>query len=336
MTRENLLTENKPRLEYMDAAKALAIVTVMLGHAVEYVSTSDYHHPLWAFIYSFHMPLFMIISGFFASSSLRLPLGRMLLKKGLQLVLPGMVWSVLAIGFIRFNVLNIFWFLSCLFICYALAGLGMRIFRHSMTAAALFSMVVALAFVSVVYVPSILPFFWAGIFLNRHKERWLQAGTGVRLGLWAAFIFLLLFWNSDYTVYYCRLHTVLYHGKIFLDPHEYACLLFRLVIGCTGSMAILLSLRRRYGMVGSKTRKRISQLGQATIGIYILQSLYHSYLHDNMPKTGSDALTFLFAPCLATALTLVCYGVYRLLRRNRLFDGLLFGGFRLKSRQPEK
>lgn len=39
MTRENLLTGNKPRLEYMDAAKALAIVTVMLGHAVEYVST---------------------------------------------------------------------------------------------------------------------------------------------------------------------------------------------------------------------------------------------------------------------------------------------------------
>ena len=54
-------TVAKPRLDYMDTAKAIAILLVVVGHSfwlgkIPYMS---------GIIYSFHMPLFFIISGFF-------------------------------------------------------------------------------------------------------------------------------------------------------------------------------------------------------------------------------------------------------------------------------
>ena len=48
---------NKERSLYIDAAKGLGIILMFLGHM-------QIGEPLLAFIYSFHMPLFVIISGF--------------------------------------------------------------------------------------------------------------------------------------------------------------------------------------------------------------------------------------------------------------------------------
>ena len=56
-----------------DATKALAIWLVLLGHCIQYLSGADYHtDALYQFIYSFHMPLFFMVSGFFFASSLKL------------------------------------------------------------------------------------------------------------------------------------------------------------------------------------------------------------------------------------------------------------------------
>ena len=49
------------RIEYIDIAKALGILLVILGHCVY---TAKIPH-LGVSIYSFHMPLFFIISGMF-------------------------------------------------------------------------------------------------------------------------------------------------------------------------------------------------------------------------------------------------------------------------------
>lgn len=51
------------RIDYLAAAKAAGIVLVTIGHA-EPVSTT--FPKLWSVIYSFHMPLFFFISGFFS------------------------------------------------------------------------------------------------------------------------------------------------------------------------------------------------------------------------------------------------------------------------------
>lgn len=49
------------RLDYIDAAKAIAIILVIIGHS-NWLSAIP---RVGRMIYSFHMPLFFIISGFF-------------------------------------------------------------------------------------------------------------------------------------------------------------------------------------------------------------------------------------------------------------------------------
>ena len=56
------------RVAYIDFLKAFAIATVLLGHSVEQLSGDAFwDHPIWTFLYSFHMPLFMFVSGLFSS-----------------------------------------------------------------------------------------------------------------------------------------------------------------------------------------------------------------------------------------------------------------------------
>lgn len=48
----------KPRIEWIDMAKGIAIILVIVGHTI------DYSSPLRSFIFSFHMPLFFILAGY--------------------------------------------------------------------------------------------------------------------------------------------------------------------------------------------------------------------------------------------------------------------------------
>lgn len=48
------------RITYLDSLKAILILLVILGHAVQF-NTEEYEtNPLFQFIYSFHMPLFCL------------------------------------------------------------------------------------------------------------------------------------------------------------------------------------------------------------------------------------------------------------------------------------
>ena len=50
------------RINYIDLAKGIAILCVIIGHTF---SAYDQGNILVQFIYSFHMPLFFILSGWF-------------------------------------------------------------------------------------------------------------------------------------------------------------------------------------------------------------------------------------------------------------------------------
>lgn len=54
----------KQRLYYLDALKGILIILVILGHSIQYKMMDYQHDVLFRVIYSFHMPLFFLISGF--------------------------------------------------------------------------------------------------------------------------------------------------------------------------------------------------------------------------------------------------------------------------------
>ncbi len=83
------------RLVWADSLKGALMLLVMLGHSIQYVEGETcYENHLWNFIYSFHMPVFMAISGYFAPGNGG---GKLLTiqKRFIQLLVPYFSWSLL-------------------------------------------------------------------------------------------------------------------------------------------------------------------------------------------------------------------------------------------------
>lgn len=86
------------RISYIDQLKGIAIFLVVLGHLIGHNAGSG--NGLWTFIYSFHMPLFMFISGYLASVTSTeealswSKIGRTILKKSRTLLLPSLTWGI--------------------------------------------------------------------------------------------------------------------------------------------------------------------------------------------------------------------------------------------------
>jgi len=114
----------------MDALKCFAIFLVLAGHCIQYLLSSEYaDEPGYRLIYSFHMPLFMMIVGFFFAKGLKRGFFRMLGKKSRQLLLPILAWSIIIVPgksiLVGFPSLYVFahywvyglWFLKSAFVC---------------------------------------------------------------------------------------------------------------------------------------------------------------------------------------------------------------------------
>lgn len=79
------------RISYVDKLKGFAILFVVMGHVTEY-GLGVKNSPFNLFYFSFHMPLFMFLSGLFAFKSFnKWNLSESLLfirKKTLRILLP--------------------------------------------------------------------------------------------------------------------------------------------------------------------------------------------------------------------------------------------------------
>lgn len=91
------------RYDWLDISKGIGIVLVVIGHVAEGLLQAglpdgESLHPWIQFIYSFHMPLFFIISGYLFSPSYEKNPGKFIPSKLKSLVYPYLLWSVLQTG----------------------------------------------------------------------------------------------------------------------------------------------------------------------------------------------------------------------------------------------
>ncbi|MNO45052.1 hypothetical protein D3C76_353090 [compost metagenome] len=130
----------------------MLIVTVFAGNAIEpLINSLSGMHSLYLWIFSFHMPLFVLVTGYFAGKSLTGAAGRkVLLQIGLQYLIFQTLYSALDVSV--FNVANIhhsffapyllLWFLAS-HACWRLLMLGMG--RWSKTAQIIFAVAAGVA-----------------------------------------------------------------------------------------------------------------------------------------------------------------------------------------------
>jgi fucose 4-O-acetylase-like acetyltransferase len=119
------------RIPAVDAVRGLAILLVVIGHAVQ-SSVADFHsNPVWQIIYAFHMPLFMAVSGYVA--------GKVdLWQKFKHLVIPFVSWYLVGYLLVTGVALQDYiwrwivnpdyglWFLWALFLCFTVFWVAMK------------------------------------------------------------------------------------------------------------------------------------------------------------------------------------------------------------------
>jgi len=83
----------KNRLYYLDTMKGILIILVVLGHAIQSTIPDYQHNFLFRLIYSFHMPLFFLISGYLTLKEKHDE--NIIYKRGVQCIIPFIIWAFL-------------------------------------------------------------------------------------------------------------------------------------------------------------------------------------------------------------------------------------------------
>lgn len=333
---------SKPRIASFDALKCFAIYCVILGHTIQYYypnySYETYkNNYLFSLIYSFHMPLFAIISGIFASSSLKLTPGDFIKKKSINLLLPSFSWAIFGIfisildnggsrSIFEITIKHLtfdFWFLKCLFICFVIAYATKKIAPASKVL--FFSISVLISFLSnQYYVTFLCPFFISGIILSdfiatfRKKCNYFIVVSGI------LYLLLLIHWDSNYLVYCSQPYTLI----SFLHNEQYfisrtLIYLYRFLIGLSGSIFII-SLFFKI----KDCHSIFKTIGKYTIGIYciqtwVIETLLPRFIHfDNVPDI---LFTLIIAPLFSCITLLLFTFVLDRMAKHRLLAKYFLG-----------
>ncbi|NTW66400.1 MAG: acyltransferase family protein, partial [Nitrospirae bacterium] len=222
------------RNDYLDYLKGILILLVVYGHAIQFLVYGRieefWYDPAYKFIYIFHMPLFMGVSGFVSYGSM----GRntpvdIIKKRFLQLIVPIFCWAIIfeshrvfsAVAADRIGMdqaltvlprlifkatIDGFWFLQCVFFSSVIV-IVLRLIKLD-RAAAFAVLCMAILFLPDMYVLDHMfrytfPFFCAGYALAKWRNDilplqvspyWLLPGLAVSLVSYAM-------WTKESYVY---------------------------------------------------------------------------------------------------------------------------------------
>lgn len=94
----------KNRILELDFFKGVAILLVICGHVIlANIKGALDTHPVYTWIYSFHMPLFFFISGYLISYSQKRIGFEVIKKKTLTLLVPFFTWSFIVFPLLSGN-----------------------------------------------------------------------------------------------------------------------------------------------------------------------------------------------------------------------------------------
>ena len=87
------------RNDFFDFSKGILILLVILGHAIQYCAVNEnvWLNPIFNIIYTFHMPLFVFLSGYFFYTCLKKSFKDVLTSRFKRLIVPEIMNSLIII-----------------------------------------------------------------------------------------------------------------------------------------------------------------------------------------------------------------------------------------------
>lgn len=353
---ENTLQSAAPRNDYLDFVKGIAIFLVEFGHCIQYGSGNEFVYSAsffndWMFrlIYSFHMPLFMLVSGyvFFWTVSKRTLLG-VVKRQALSLLLPAACWTVTyrvylqilaaATGGTFFSpewikglpseIWGSHWFFWAVFWCSVITvavrrWAGDRLWVHAVIGVCLLFLPNDLVTNYPLYA-FMYPYFIAGYFANKYRFAAMSVKRYRVVFPILLVLFAALFPGFSYDTYIYTTHISLLHAE---EPlRQLSIDLFRWSIGFVGGALVLLSIYAVWKFWPNQLswlRRCFLYMGRRTLGLYVISS----YLNFEILFRVSRNFSLHYSVTLleAVAMLALSAGIVAILERFRWSRFLYLG-----------
>lgn len=310
----------KMRIEFWDYLKGICIYLVVLGHCCrtigDFYGYDNSGADIWLvrFIYSFHMPLFMFISGYFASHG---KFRDVLKRKVSRLIIPILFWTCLKTA-LRINTVNsvnqlikmfLIRFLTNYWFLWAIFAFNIIILILENIKIKNKYRILVLLCIGLVLIPDCFPSFSAYKFMLPYYVlgSWIKERDFIRnIKLWIEgsnkknivaifnilFIVLLLFYKAQYIIDVTDIY--IFRGNIikylYID-------VYRWMIGAVGAVTVILNIYLIWGFLeqsSSVIKKIVLYCGRNSLGIYIIHYFIIDYgLIFVMKKIGIFSISLL-------------------------------------------
>ena len=311
----------KKRVPLWDNARFLTMTLVVIGHSIQRMTgESDAAYIIYLLIYSFHMPAFAVISGYFSKSD---PPPSSQLKRVLtDILLPyfvfEIIWSFvqfLVEGRQDFNPTKASWTLWFL--------LALAIFRLVLPYLALIRFPLAWAIVLSVGVGylsnvdstfslsrafGILPFFVLGWKLKQWGviDRWNEASARISLWVRGAAGAVLLTWITVLILNISQFRMISLQHWFFFDD-SYAAMdanLWWAGLGRLGVIVLATALIAAFIALVPRVPTAFTAWGQATMYIYLLHTFVLYPIRESGILEGADAPVLLLPGMILAAIVI--------------------------------
>lgn len=325
------------RMWQFDFLKFLSAFLVIFGHALLHYGYPRFDHPLCSFIYSFHMPLFMVMSGYFShlhtADNLLAPVGggNFLLRRTISYCIPYITMEVISLLLsysIGISVNS--WFLMSVFLNYIVVLIIKRFVKiNRYTSVLLIIMYLISAPILFRYYKMIylFPFFVLGIMVRSYWEILLRYKTSI------FYICLILYIFSFYNlwdkscIYDVDSKRWIYrdNGIIFSIP-ILLTYLTRYAIGSFASLSIIFGV---FKLHDHGVFRRIAFYGLYSLELYII-GLYLDRFRFVL-DFYNEFLYSIECLLLAVVISFTCIILSKQIKRLPLLDLLIFGKGRVAN-----
>lgn len=292
---------------------------VVLGHGIPGRS-----NPLYLLIFSFHMPLFIIISGYFFHSSVKKNTWQIIKQRFATSVLPIFLTSFLlffdeySAGQSLSSYLQIFygifirnlWFLWAYFID-SMIILGIYKLVRLEPWRLIIVLFISLSFI---FIPDfaqqagakfLFPCFAFGYYMKEFSldQKYKQHRGVILFPAITLFVLMLAFFKYDYTFYTTG---VFFKNDIFNPLQMIVIDVYRVCIGITGSVVFMCLVYEIRQIIHSAIiEKPLLLLGRYTLGVYISHVYINYYLLKIIPNHPHG--NWLYTLTYTVLMVVVCY-----------------------------
>lgn len=332
------------RNEYIDIVKGFGILLVVVGHCVQYGAgqaffdqRAFYGNTLFKFIYSFHMPLFMLISGYLFGYAMKRPAKDIIWKKTKGILIPLVAFQTtfllichdhsMPLSVVPYTYLHALWFLRALFLFYMVVLFINRMLRDKTVYYVL--LILATPFIHHRILPDVfaftMPYFIIGYLFNKYqKAQMLTTLMAHNTIVWAisglAFIVLLGCFEDHYYAYVSK--SYLFNGKYPVSFMVFVNI-YRHLTACAGCLFVFLSIWFVYGKFHHSLTTVLTELSKASLCIYSINYYLNDTLLLSLPVNHLDYFIVLAE---SVAITALGYATYWVMKQNKVTNTLFLGG----------